>query len=255
MKSSQSSRRMSKTHLAAVSRSFDVYYRDTKRTNRMDSLNAQFVKNDDLVFDIGAHVGDRTGSFVRLGARVVTVEPQPRVFRALRLIYGRSNHTTLRCEATGAQKGTIQMYVNSANPTISTASSELIAAAQSASLWQGQNWDSAIEVPVNTLDNLIKEYGMPDFVKIDVEGHELEVLKGLSAALPQLSFEFTTIQRSLALACLARLIELGDYKFNYSLGEEHSLQLDAWVNDKEIAEVLMALPESANSGDVFAARC
>lgn len=221
----------------------------------MDKLNAQFISKGALVFDIGAHVGDRTGSFLRLGAKVVAVEPQPHVFRALRLIYKRSNRAILRCEATGAQKGIVEMYVNSDNPTISTASPELIAAAQSAKLWQGQRWDSTIEVSINTLDNLIKEYGTPEFVKIDVEGHELEVLKGLSVPLPKLSFEFTTIQRSVAFSCLSRLSDLGIYKYNYSLGEEHKLRLTDWVSAKEISEELLALTEAANSGDVFAVRC
>ena len=244
-----------KEHIAAIGRSFDVYYRDKKRTKRMDRLNAQFIPIDGLAFDVGAHVGDRTGSFLRLGARVVSLEPQPHVFRALRLIYNRYQSANLRCEAVGAQAGSIELHINSANPTITTASSDLIAAAQSASQWQGQKWDSSIAVPVNTLDNLIREYGLPDFVKIDVEGHELEVLKGLSQALPCLSFEFTTIQRSIAMECLDRLRELGEFKYNYSLGEEHSLRHASWLNAENIAQELTALPDSANSGDVFAMRC
>ncbi len=46
----------------------------------------EFVRPGDLAFDIGAHVGDRIGSFRRLGARVVAVEPQPALVRTLRLI-------------------------------------------------------------------------------------------------------------------------------------------------------------------------
>ena len=44
----------------------------------------QFVKPGDLVFDIGAHLGNRTRAFVALGCRVVAVEPQPHVARMLR---------------------------------------------------------------------------------------------------------------------------------------------------------------------------
>ncbi len=43
----------------------------------MDRLYRQFVRPGDLVFDVGAHVGDRVASFQRIGARVVAVEPQP----------------------------------------------------------------------------------------------------------------------------------------------------------------------------------
>ncbi len=237
---------------AAIGRSLDVYYRDAPRTARMDRLNAQFVPPGGLAFDIGAHVGDRTASFLRLGARVVASEPQPRVFRALRLIHGRAEAAALRCEAVGAEVGTATMFVNTANPTISTASADLVAAAPTAREWQGQVWDRQITVPVTTLDHLIAEHGRPDFVKIDVEGHEHEVLQGLSTALPMLSFEFTTLQRNVALACVARLADLGRYEFNLSLGEDHALRHAIWLQPDVIVEELQNLPNAANSGDVYA---
>lgn len=237
-----------------IGRSLDIYYRDTARTKRMDRLNATLIGSGQLVFDIGAHVGDRTDSFSRLGASVVALEPQPRVFRALRLILGRRFGVTLRNQAVGATCGNLEMFINSANPTVSTASKELIAAAGSADTWQGQNWDATAQVSVTTLDMLIVEFGIPDFVKIDVEGFELEVLKGLRSALPLLSFEFTTIQRDVATACIDYVSKLGQYKFNYSLGEEHQLRSETWLGEEEMRHVLWALPSPANSGDIFAKR-
>lgn len=239
---------------SGIGRSLDTYYRDDGRTERMDRLNAQFVKAGDLVFDIGAHVGDRTASFLRLGARVTAVEPQPRVFRALRLMHGRHPNATLRCEAVGAEAGTLEMFLNTDNPTVSTLSQDFVEAAQTAQGWQGQRWDRRITVPVVTLDQLVMDYGVPDFVKIDVEGHEAEVLAGLSTALPQLSFEFTTIQRDVAEACIARLCGLGQYIFNLSLGEDHALPEGAWISGPAMQAKISLLPESANSGDVYARR-
>jgi len=203
------------------------------------------------VFDIGAHVGDRTASFARLGASVVALEPQRDVFRALRLILGRTPNVILRNEAVGATQGLLKLYVNAANPTVSTGSKDLIAAAKTAATWQGQSWDTTTQVPMTTLDLLIQAHGMPDFVKIDVEGFELEVLKGLSIALPLFSFEFTTIQRDIAQACLAKIATLGDYVFNFSLGEDHRLHWDAWKPAGIMHNMLANLQESANSGDVF----
>jgi FkbM family methyltransferase len=235
-----------------IGRSLDIYYRDTARTQRMDRLNAQFIPNGGLAFDIGAHVGDRTASFLRLGASVVALEPQPRVFRALRLIHGRNPRAVLLCEAAGASPELIDMYINTDNPTISTVSPDLIAAARTAADWQGQVWDAEIRVPVTTLDHLIARYGIPDFVKIDVEGHEAEVLAGLSTPLALLSFEFTTIQRETAYACMDRLAEIGRFEFNLSLCEDHMLRDADWVSGAHMSAEIEGLPEEANSGDVYA---
>jgi hypothetical protein len=68
-----------------VARSLRTYYGDRERRTAMDLLYGRFVKPGDLVFDIGAHVGDRVAAFRRLGARVVAVEPQPALVRTLRL--------------------------------------------------------------------------------------------------------------------------------------------------------------------------
>jgi FkbM family methyltransferase len=235
-----------------IGRSLDVYYRDTERTKRMDRLNAQFVSDGSLAFDIGAHVGDRTASFLRLGASVVALEPQPRVFRALRLIHGRTPNAVLLCQAVGAVPGQMDMYLNTKNPTISTISPDLMDAAKTSKAWQGQIWDQQVSVPVTTLDLLIATYGTPDFVKIDVEGFEAEVLAGLSAPLPILSFEFTTIQREVAYDCLKRLEAIGRFEFSISLGEDHTLQGSDWVSSSDMREIVEGLPEEANSGDIYA---
>lgn len=240
------------TAAQGIARSLRIYHRDADRTRRMDALNAQFVPRGGLVFDIGAHVGDRVASFRRLGARVVAVEPQPAAFRALRLMFRRDTDVTMVAGAVGAAPGRARMFLNTANPTISTLSTEFIAATDGAAGWEGQTWDRTAEVVVTTLDALIAAHGLPDFVKIDVEGHEAEVLAGLTQAPPALSFEITTIQRGPALAALDRVAALGPYRFNLALGETHTLTLPDWISAQDMVEVLRALPHEANSGDIYA---
>src|SRR5436190_16000386 len=144
---------------APLRRSLDVYYGDAARDAAMDALYARFLRAGDLAFDIGAHIGDRTGSFRRLGARVVALEPQPLCARAIRMIYAGDEDVMLIEAACGERLGTVTLRVNSANPTVSTASREFVAAADGAGGWEGQVWDTTIEVPCTTLDALVAEHG------------------------------------------------------------------------------------------------
>ncbi len=237
---------------ASLARSLDVYYGDAARDAAMDTLYARFVGPGGLAFDIGSHVGDRIAAFRRLGARVVALEPQPSCADAIAAIYEGDAAVTLVRAACGPSRGTLDLHINSANPTVTTASEAFVAAARGAGGWEGQTWDTKISVPVITADALIVEHGLPAFMKIDVEGFEGDVLAGLSQPVPSLSFEFTTIQRDVALACIRRLGKLGYRHFDVALGESQVLTFDRWVDAAAMADHIMALPHAANSGDIYA---
>lgn len=237
-----------------VMRSLGIYYgwRQRHRSRAMDALYARFVKPGDLVFDIGAHVGDRVAAFRRLGARVLAVEPQPALAFTLNMLYGRDANVTIERTAVGRDTGDLRLMVNTDNPTISTASDAFVHAAKDAPGWQDQNWDRSIRVPMTALDALIARHGVPAFIKIDIEGFEEEALMGLTQPVAALSFEFTTIQRGVARACIERCAALGMTQFNAAVGE--SQELGDWRPADAIGRWLDGLPHEANSGDIYALR-
>jgi len=218
----------------------------------MDRLYSLFLRPGDLVFDIGSHVDDRIAAFSWIGCRVVAVEPQPPLVALLRRFYGRNTAVTIEPVAVAAVAGTIDLLINSANPTLATASPDFVAAAACARGWRRERWEHRLRVQAVVLDQLIENHGEPSFLKLDIEGFEGEALAGLSRPLPALSFEFTTLLRRVGIDCIMRCRELGPYRFNAALGEAQRLAFAEWVDAWTIARWLEALPDCANSGDIYA---
>jgi len=199
-----------------IARSLAVYYGQPWKARRRRNFYREFIQPGSLCFDVGAHVGNRISSWLALGARVVAFEPQPDLMQVLKLFYGANSQVSLRECAVGASRGRLQLQISSVTPTVSSLSSEWIADVQRDPRFAIVRWDRAVEVEVETLDDLIAQHGEPDFCKIDVEGFEQEVLSGLSRPLRALSFEYIPVAIERAVECVNRLQQLGPYEFRAS---------------------------------------
>jgi len=229
-----------------------LVYRRPGRQRGLRRLYAPFVPSGGCVFDVGAHVGDRSRAFAALGARVIAVEPQPRFADWLERTLSRHGVVVERC-ALDAEPGRAELQVSRTHPTVSTLNREWPRGlAERNASFSGVAWDRQEAIEVTTLDCLIERHGRPDFCKIDVEGFEDRVLAGLGEALPALSVEFVQGALDVALRCVQRLTALGEYEFNAVAGEQRRFQWPEWI---EASDVLRWLDEGAGgiaSGDLYA---
>lgn len=217
---------------------------------RLQKFYQKLLPKDSLCFDIGAHLGNRIDAFVELGAQVIAVEPQPRCLDYLNRFNDHESVIILP-KAVGASPGKATLHISHLTPTVSTLAEKS---------WRNQlndksdmpvHWEETLEVPLITLDQLIEAYGTPDFCKIDVEDYEAEVLKGLSQPIPLLSFEFFTWTPQRTQECLQLLNNLGNYQYNWSVGESMQMQADTWMDAATLTQTISSSKKEF-SGDIYA---
>lgn len=219
---------------------------------------SQYVNEGDLCFDIGANIGNRIGVFLKLGATVVAVEPQNSCMRKLLKKYGNNNKVFLVHKALGSREGKGNLKLSNSH-TVSSMSEEWIDCVRDSDMFftstSAFQWHENVTVPVTTLDKLIRKYGSPAVCKIDVEGFEYQVIKGLSQPAEMISFEFTPTPKLInrSIESIKHLSAIGNVQFNYSFGESMILALPEWVDDGKICNILLSIPyKTAFSGDIYA---
>jgi FkbM family methyltransferase len=200
----------------------------------------------DLIFDIGANEGYKTGIFLRLGARVVSVEPDKTNQEILkqRFLQYRVKRKPLVIvpKAVSDRSSTERMWIDTPGSAMNTLSQKWaeILRRDNGRFGQRLSFGKWEEVETVSMEKLIIEYGLPFFVKVDVEGHELSVLRGMKRPVPYLSFEINLPEfRPEGLECVQILAGLArDGIFNYATDCRQGVVLKRWLRIEEFPAIL-----------------
>lgn len=195
-----------------------------------------FIRENDLCFDVGANIGNRITPLLQIGARVVAVEPQKSCYSFLKYKFGKKISLVKKglCE-----KECIRQFHIATENTISSFSEEWINTVKQGR-FKESDWNTSIDVQMTTLNHLIEAYGIPVFIKIDVEGYELEVLKGLSKPIKMISFEYNVPEQTNKILECIQVIESNDSRIvcNYSIGESMKWALTNWLPVQAFLELV-----------------
>ena len=220
--------------------------KDKHHNRKMARFFEQFVGENKLFFDIGANFGNRTREFTLLGVRVIAVEPQDKCASFLNKRF-RNEKVIVVHGAVGAEEKVAELLICE-NHGCSTFSEEW-----KMGRFSGLDFSRKQKAVMSTMENLIKKFGVPDFCKIDVEGYEEEVLKGLKTKIPALNFEFLPERMDIIERCLDMLEVLGYTLFGIVSGEE-----DQWALPFTTREAAVGFIKNKQSidadywGDIYA---
>lgn len=238
------------------SRLYDLYWGvvDRKWIDNRDQEIRFFQKTlvgfqqGNIVFDVGANQGYKTDVFLRLGARVVAVEPDSSNEQILKSSFHKfrmaKKPVIIIGKAVSDHSGVETMFVDAPGSALNTLNAKWVDTLRNDSVRFGKslNFREKMEVETVTVEELIDTHGRPFYMKIDVEGYEATVLKGMGRSVPYISLEVNLPEfEPEALECIALLERLGPGgSFNYTADCVHGFDLPNWLAKKEFMVELKA---------------
>jgi FkbM family methyltransferase len=210
------------------------------------------ISSRQLIFDVGANVGTKVQVFRMIGCRVVAFEPQESCVKTLRAKFAKDEQVTIMRVGLSNQSGHLELQL-ATDSQLASFSEEFVSQAQRHGRFRGVTWKQKAIVDVSTLDEQIDRFGVPNFLKIDVEGFEAPVLQGLSRPVDKLCFEWTPERTAAVEECVRRCLELELTEFNISLNETSTLNFTDWVSSQQLLSFTALLSQNIMMfGDIYA---
>jgi FkbM family methyltransferase len=198
-----------------------------------------------LCFDVGANTGDKSEALLNAGARVVAFEPNPLLVPELSARFRGKTNWTMVLAAVGSAPEILKFYAKEIHGLSSLDE-------KGVQEWQG-SLVGTYNVPVVTLDSAIRAFGIPYYCKIDVEGWELEVLSGLTNAIPMISFEYHLNKKDIQKVkeCLQKVKMFGESHVNATPAEQCKFVFQRWVALEQFVERFPGNLQQLITGDLY----
>jgi FkbM family methyltransferase len=189
-----------------------------------------------LLFDIGANSGAYALAQLKTGKwhKIVCVDPCRKMANALKTVVRTSGGRVVYVpRAVSDKSGETLTFYESPISALSSLHKDWITSARF-SPWPEASTD-LLEYTVQTvrLDHLIKQFGVPDLIKVDVETHEEAVLMGLSQCVPRLCFEYAIEHADSVQRCVDRLKTLGFTKVHVQYEDAYTYVPPSWLSIDE----------------------
>jgi FkbM family methyltransferase len=201
---------------------------------------------DSVVFDIGANFGWTAKTFLRFSKKVVALEPDSFCQEVLANRFKGSKSLTIVPKAVSESEGAKAFLVQGEGSALNTFSEK----------WKDALEDNffkdtylftqkKVEVQTTTLDQLIAQYGLPSFAKIDVEGHEIQVFRGLSQPIPLIVFEANLPVFLSETLQIVELLEKMDSQVQFRYSDNFQDNMPQFVDAAAFKQVLGNLGKSS----------
>jgi FkbM family methyltransferase len=225
------------------------FIRSSLKKREMINFYKKFINENDLCFDIGANIGERTEIFLKIGAETVSIEPQTGCIELLKKKFGENKRLKILQYAVGSFEKEDELMICDENSECSTLSKDFISAYAELSRF---HWQKKEKINVTTLDKLFELYGTPKFCKIDVEGYESEVFLGMKKPAKYIAFEFNKLLLNDTAKSLDIIKNLGSCRCNFIKYETMNLILDKWVPVQEFRDNLNSfISPDTWTGEIF----
>jgi len=202
-----------------------------------------------MFFDIGANIGRWSLANLNNTLQIIAVEAVPETF--IKLTNNTCMHSKIIClnfAVCNSDKEYIDFY-NCQADTLSTLNKDWLVSENSRFYNYKYN---KITCKTITIDKLIQIYGIPELIKIDVEGGEFDCISSLTQKVKNLCFEWASETNDITFKCIDYLHNLGYNEFSLQFEDNYVYRPTSYTDINSIKKLLEKTTPKREWGMIWA---